>query len=139
MLTCTLLLLPCKDFRMTSLQGQALLADGAGGLLGQPLVQAGLVELVLAPHLAQARPCLQIFQANEAPAAFRHTQRPIPSDVHNYQTFSFLAAQCSHLNEGHNPKWDNMQELRHSVEGHCHTPPSPPPQKTHAVQQNVVV
>ena len=53
----------------TLLKAQILLANGTGRLLDQPLVQAGLVELVLALHLAQAGSCLQILQADEAPAA----------------------------------------------------------------------
>jgi hypothetical protein len=65
---------------------QALLADGAGGFLSQPLVQAGFVELVLARHFAQACTGLQIFQTNQAPAAIQ--QRESRLTTHIIELFS---------------------------------------------------
>ena len=53
----------------TLLKAQILLANGTSRFLRQPLVKAGFVKLVLALHLAQAGSCLQVLQADKAPAA----------------------------------------------------------------------
>ena len=56
---------------------EALLADGASGLHGQPLVQAVPVEVVGAGQAAQHRPRHQLLQADGAAAVLlgRHAAR----------------------------------------------------------------